>query len=66
MPEGTNLKDPEELAEELGVSGKSIRSFLRREYPRDDLEKRAPWHLDEDQVEKVESHFTSGTRRREP
>jgi predicted transcriptional regulator len=53
---------PRELAERLGVSPKSVRSFLREQYPRDELTRRAPWHLDRDQVEEVERHFATSKR----
>ena len=37
---------PAALADELGVSPKRIRAWLRKEHPRSEAEKNQRWHLD--------------------
>lgn len=54
---------PEELAPELGISAKHLRSWLRERYPRPADMKHQPWHLTEAQVRVARSHFEAGPRR---
>jgi hypothetical protein len=49
---------PEDLATELGVSGKRIRAFLRTEFPRKTDEKNTSWALTEKQAQAVRERFT--------
>jgi len=48
---------PEDLAKELGISGKQIRAFLRRTFPRPLDQKRSSWFLTEKQAQAVRDHF---------
>lgn len=36
---------PDELARELGISGKHLRAWLREQYPRTEEMKNKPWNL---------------------
>jgi hypothetical protein len=56
--EETTVVRPSVLAEELGVNAKSIRAFLRREFPRDIKDKNTSWYLTDSQVEAIRDHFT--------
>jgi predicted transcriptional regulator len=47
---------PREIEEELDVSAKTIRAFLRGEYP--EHEHGARWELDDDQAAMVRSRFS--------
>lgn len=47
---------PNELADELDVSAKTIRAFLREEYPEHELGAR--WGLDDDQASVVRARFS--------
>jgi hypothetical protein len=49
---------PKALATELEVNPKSLRAFLRREFPRSDQEKNTTWKLTEAQVEAARKHFS--------
>jgi hypothetical protein len=49
---------PKDLAEELDINPKSLRAFLRREFPRDSKEKNTSWYLTDAQVEAARDHFT--------
>lgn len=46
---------PEDLAKELGISGKQIRAWLRRTF---EHEKRTSWLLSAKQAEAVREHFS--------
>jgi hypothetical protein len=48
---------PEQLAKELGVSGKQIRAWLRTTFT--DHEKRTSWLLTAKQAEAVRTRFTA-------
>lgn len=50
---------PEELADELQVSAKEIRRYLRAEHPRSEAEKHQRWNLDDRMVNTVRQHFRS-------
>jgi len=56
--EETKAIRPSDLAEELEVSPKALRSFLRREFPRSTDQKNTSWHLTEEMVAKATAHFT--------
>ncbi|MGO4535092.1 hypothetical protein [Leifsonia sp. 2MCAF36] len=47
---------PRELADQLDVSAKTIRAFLREEYP--DHEHRARWELEDEQETLVRARFS--------
>lgn len=49
---------PEDLAKELGVSGKQIRAYLRSEFSRGPEAKGTSWTLTEDMAAKVVARFT--------
>jgi hypothetical protein len=49
---------PEDLAEELEVSGKAIRQWLRSNFTRSKEEKGTSWNLTEEMAAKVREHFT--------
>jgi len=53
---------PEELAKELGISGKQIRAYLRAEYPRSAKEKNTSWNLNAAQAKKVREHFSKSSK----
>lgn len=53
-----NGQRPEDLARHLGVSGRQIRYFLRKEYPRTPTEHAQPWYLTEKQVAAVKRRFS--------
>lgn len=53
-----SVMTPKALATELEVSPKTLRSFLRREFPRSAQEKNTSWKLTEDQVAKAREHFS--------
>lgn len=48
---------PEELADELGVSGKLIRAFLRKTFTRTPEAKNTAWVVTHEQAEIVRKHF---------
>jgi uncharacterized protein YjcR len=54
-PQGMRPKD---LAEQLDISPKSLRAFLRREFPRGAEEKNTNWFLSDAQVDAAMKHFT--------
>lgn len=49
---------PSDLATELDVDAKLVRSYLRREFPRPLESKNSSWFLTEDQAQAVREHFT--------
>lgn len=55
---------PEDLARELGMSAKVLRSWLRRRFPRAPDEHWQPWFLSHDQVTAARAYF--GGKRRGP
>jgi hypothetical protein len=55
--------EPQELARQLGVSAKSLRSWLRDNHPRSEAEHGQRWHLTPPQVAAATSHFR-GRRQR--
>lgn len=48
---------PEELANELGVSGKLIRAHLRKTFTRTPEAKNTAWVVTNDQAKAVREHF---------
>jgi hypothetical protein len=54
-------RQPEELARELGVTGRTLRGFLRKRFPRGGDEKNARWELDAETVRAVAEHFRPGS-----
>ena len=50
---------PRQLAKELGIDAKSLRSWLRDEYPRSPLEIGCPWVLSPNVVTCARRHFSS-------
>jgi hypothetical protein len=48
---------PEALADELGVSGKLVRAYLRKTFTRIPEAKNTAWVLDADQADNVREHF---------
>jgi len=53
-----NTIRPEMLASELEVSGKQIRAYLRKEFPRTKETKNTAWELNAKQADAVRNHFT--------
>lgn len=53
---------PERLAADLAISGKVLRSFLRRTFPRPDIERGSAWDLSIDQIDAVRRHFAENGR----
>lgn len=49
---------PKELAEELEVDPKTLRGFLRKEFPRPAGEKNTSWVLTEEMAAKAREHFS--------
>ena len=50
---------PEQLAEALGISGKVVRAYLRKEYTRPADAKGTTWVLTADQAKSTLAHFKS-------
>lgn len=50
---------PLELAAQLGVSAKTLRAWLRRQYPRSPIEHGQRWYLDADQVAAARQHWAT-------
>jgi hypothetical protein len=48
---------PVELGTSLGISPKTVRAFLRRDFPRPDIEHGTRWVLTESQVNAVHEAF---------
>jgi len=57
MATQTKTVRPEELATELGISGKIVRSYLRSNMPRDAKAKNTAWVLTPKQAADVRAHF---------
>lgn len=51
--------EPEKLAAELGISGKHLRNWLRKNYPRGAWEMHQRWSLDARQVQRARDYFSS-------
>ena len=50
---------PEELADELHVSAKEIRRYLRAEHPRSEAEKHDRWNVNDRTADAARQHFRS-------
>ncbi len=48
---------PKELAKELEINPKNLRSYLRKEFPRSADEKNTSWKLTEAQIEAARAKF---------
>jgi len=57
MPAKKMHTRPEDLAKEIGVSGKIVRSFLRATFPRPAEAKNTSWVLTPKMNDAVRSHF---------
>src|SRR5690349_1083297 len=57
------LTRPNDLAEELGVPGKSLRDWLRATYPRSSAEHGMSWWLNPEQVTAARAAFRGHGRR---
>lgn len=55
--EAPKVVRPKDLAEELEVDAKTLRSYLRKEFPRPAGEKNTSWALTEAQIEAARAHF---------
>lgn len=55
---GTTVVTPTALAEELGITGKALRTFLRSTFPRDAAAKNTSWALDADTIAAARAKFT--------
>lgn len=53
----TKTYRPEMIAEALGVSGKIVRAYLRRTFPRPVEAKGSTWVLNADQAKQTLEHF---------
>jgi hypothetical protein len=50
---------PEQLAKSLGISGKVVRAYLRKQFPRPAEAKNTTWVLSEKQAAQTMAHFKS-------
>lgn len=50
---------PEDLAKEIGVSGKVVRAFLRRTFPRKVEAKGTSWTVDAQVAKTTREHFAA-------
>jgi hypothetical protein len=48
---------PNQLADQLDVNPKTLRAYLRKEFPRDAEAKNSRWEITKAQVAKAEKHF---------
>lgn len=56
---GAAQPTPDDLARELGTTGRQVRAFLRARYPRSDYDLGARWDLTADQVSEVRARFST-------
>lgn len=56
--ETTSAVRPKDLAEELDISPKALRNYLRKEFPRAAGEKNTSWVLTEAQIEAARARFS--------
>lgn len=54
---------PNDLAQQIGVTGLQLRNFLRAAYPRDKSMHGAAWFLTDDQIAAVRLYFAGASRR---
>lgn len=57
LPTNLTLMTPNELAADMGISSKTLRAFLRREYGNLSSQFDTRWELTPEQVEHARSHF---------
>lgn len=57
--ETTQVIRPNDLAKELGVDAKRVRTFLRSEFSRDPEAKNTNWELSPEMAAKVRDRFTA-------
>jgi hypothetical protein len=57
----TTLLTPEDLARELGTTGRRVRGFLRMRFPRPPTDLGSRWDLAEEQVAEVRRRFSVGS-----
>lgn len=50
---------PKDLAEELGVDGKVLRSYLRANFARPTEAKNTSWEIDSDTAKAVREHYAA-------
>jgi hypothetical protein len=55
--ENTKITRPEQIANDLGISGKIVRAYLRRTYTRPSDAKGSAWSLSAKQVSETLDHF---------
>jgi hypothetical protein len=56
---GGGQPTPDDLAQELGTTGRQVRAFLRARHPRSDYDHGARWDLTADQVIEVRARFST-------
>jgi hypothetical protein len=59
----TRFTTPKALADELGVSAKTVRAFLRKKFPRPLRLKRSRWDVTVAQAKAVRARFQRPRRR---
>jgi hypothetical protein len=57
---------PEALAEELGISGKVLRAWLRANHARPTSQKRTSWEISEAVAKEARTHFAKRTAKATP
>jgi predicted site-specific integrase-resolvase len=57
-PKDSASQSPNELARELGISPKTLRQWLREEYPRPYGQKGTRWEIKERQCAAARNHWT--------
>lgn len=55
----------DELAAELGITGKALRGWFRRKYPRPAIEKHTQWEITSKLEAAARAHYGAGPRRAE-
>lgn len=56
---------PKELSERLEVNAKTLRAFLRKEFPRDAEQKNSRWEIPAKAVKAAEAHFSQEDKNEE-
>lgn len=57
VKETSKVVRPKELADELGINPKSLRGFLRENFPRHPDEKNTSWELTAEMIKSATEHF---------
>lgn len=55
--ETTDAVRPKDLAKELDINAKSLRGFLRDNFPRSTEEKNTSWSLTQEMIDAARAHF---------